>query len=55
MTKLFLFIDWCLKLVSFIYMQRNTIYARVDSALRKIRDTSEVIYASFMLLVPVPE
>jgi len=25
-----------------LYLQRNTIYARVDSALRKIRETSEV-------------
>lgn len=31
--------------VLYLFWQRNSIYARVDSALHKIRDTSEVIWS----------
>ena len=37
--------QWHLKYITSCW-QRNTIYARVDSALRTIRDTSEVMLSS---------
>lgn len=37
--------------ICLMWWQRNTIYARVDSALRRIRETSEVTYPSFLVLI----
>lgn len=50
------FIEVFLKLaVCFAAWQRNSIYARVDSVLRKIRETSEVIHdhITYINLLPV--